>query len=305
VISKTFIERYFVLFLYISILFLAIYLVRYGYVALDIRSLNYTYLGLSFFFLFFGFLVHALCWHGVCKQSIKDISLSVAITSHGLSIFGKYIPGKVWAVVGRATYLSRIGVALTTTAQLSLHTLLLSVWAGLILGIAGLVLVDRMSAYLPGMLLLLSLLSVFLFAPIHKIAWVDKIMKRVNGDNLPLARLNVADHLRNVPLFFLFWLCWSVGFYLLLQALFPHTVHGVGTALAFPFATTIGILAFFFPGGLGVREGCLVLYLVKSGLLMEDAALVSIVARMWFVVGEIFIFATAVFLKVRSSKKTG
>ena len=302
--SKTFIEKYFVFFLYLSILFLAIYLVRYDYVALDIGSLNYGYLALSFLFLFLGFLLHALCWYGVCKRSIKDISLSVAIVSHGLSIFGKYIPGKVWAVVGRATYLSRIGVALTTTAQLSLYTLLLSTWAGLILGIAGIVLVDRMRVYLPGMVLLCALLSVFIFTPVYNIKWIGNVIRRFNRDNPPLARLHAGDHLRTVPLFFLFWLSWSIGFALLVQAVSPHTVQGISIALAFPFATTIGILAFFSPGGLGVREGCLVLYLVKGGLLMEDAALISIVARVWFVVGEMFIFFVAVLLRISSTKKT-
>jgi hypothetical protein len=302
--GKSFLEKYFVLFLYVSLLFLVVYLVRYDYVALDVGSLNCGYLGLSFLFLFFGFFVHALCWYGVCKRSVKHVALSTAIASHGLSIFGKYIPGKVWAIVGRATYLSRIGVALTTTAQLSLYTLLLSIWAGMVMGIAGLVFVDRMSVYLPGMALLWVLLSVLLFAPVHKMAWIGAVMERVNRENFPLARLHAADHLRTIPLFFLFWLSWSIGFLFLVYALFPHTVHGLSTGLAFPFATTIGIMAFFFPGGLGVREGCLVLYLVKSGMPLEDATSISIAARGWFIVGEVFIFLTALVLNVGVTKET-
>jgi hypothetical protein len=37
---------------------------------------------------------------------------------------------------------------------------------------------------------------------------------------------------------------------------------------------------------------------------MEDATLVSIVARGWFVVGEIFIFSAALLLKKNATKET-
>ena len=53
-----------------------------------------------------------------------------------------------------------------------------------------------------------------------------------------------------------------------------------------------------------MREGCLVLYLVKGGLVMEDVTLISIAARVWFIVGEMFIFATALMLKTITANET-
>ena len=69
--------------------------------------------------------------------------------------------------------------------------------------------------------------------------------------------------------------------------------------MGFPFAASIGIIAFIFPGGLGIREGFLVLYLVSSGMLTGDATLVSIAARIWFILGEVFMFVLVIFLKFR------
>ena len=82
-------------------------------------------------------------------------------------------------------------------------------------------------------------------------------------------------------------------------------MHGLGleVALAFPFAATIGILVFVFPGGLGVREGLLVFYLVSAGLPLENATVLSIVARLWFLVGEVSIFALAVALRMASGRR--
>jgi len=301
--KKTFLERLYTILLYTSLAFLACYLVQYDYIALPIERLNYYYLILSFLFLFAGFLVNAFCWYLVCKQSTQKVSLAVAILSHGLSIFGKYVPGKVWTIVGRATYLSRIGVPLTTTAHLSVYMLGLSIWVGLLLGIIGSLSIDLMPQYLSVLVFSWVLLSILLFIPIYRIQLIGNLMQRISPNNFAFPQLNFADHLRYLPSFFFFWLCWTIGFFFLLRSLFPTAPLELHTSLAFPFATTIGIVAIIFPGGLGVREGCLVFYLVKCGLVMENATLVSIVARMWFIVGEIFIFVTALLVKTSAFKE--
>ena len=296
-------HKYFMLFVYISLIFLAIFLFNYGYVKVEIDRLDYKYLALSFFFLFMGFLGNAFCWYLICRQSTKKISFLEAVASHGLSIFGKYIPGKVWTILGRATCLSRIGISLTTTTQLSIYTYLLSVWSGFGLGIVASIFISFLKKYLWVLVILWVLFCIVLFSPIYKIQFINNVIKKIGRDNLPLRQLNFTTAVNKLPAFFLFWLCWSLAFLFLLKSLFPTTEFEFHSALAFPFATTIGIVAFIFPGGLGVRESCLVFYLVNTGMLMENAALASIVARIWFTIGEIFTFILAAVLKVKFLEK--
>ena len=51
------------------------------------------------------------------------------------------------------------------------------------------------------------------------------------------------------------------------------------------------MLAIFAPGGLGAREGVLVAYLMLAGQTAADATTVAVVARLWFLVGELALFA--------------
>ncbi len=61
--------------------------------------------------------------------------------------------------------------------------------------------------------------------------------------------------------------------------------------LVFPLSGTLGILAGFAPGGIGVREGLMVSCLVLAGFEITEAATISIASRLWFLIGESFIFA--------------
>ncbi|MFH0813936.1 MAG: lysylphosphatidylglycerol synthase transmembrane domain-containing protein [Pseudomonadota bacterium] len=299
--SKHLLKKYFTLFFYLSLVFLVIYLLRYDYLRIQIDKLNYGYLGISFFFLFSGFLLNAFCWYLVCEKLSKSISLGDAISSYGLTIFGKYMPGKVWGLVGRAAYVSRAEGSLKTATQLSFYTQFLSIWVGGGLGLIGLVVIKPLLNYLWAIVLLWVLLTIIIFLPQQKLQFLNNVTKKFNRDNHPLTHFTNAAH--NLPTFFLFWLCWTLAFIFLIESLFPGLPIAWYTSLAFPFATTLGIMAFIAPGGLGVRESFMVFYLVHSGMSLEDATLVSVVSRVWFIVGEIFIFIVAICLKYHFLKK--
>ncbi|MEZ5196557.1 MAG: hypothetical protein R2764_09195, partial [Bacteroidales bacterium] len=77
---------------------------------------------------------------------------------------------------------------------------------------------------------------------------------------------------------------------------------GFHVAFAFPLSVTIGLLAIIFPGGLGVREGILVGYMVLTGMPIQIATVITLYARLWFISGEIFIFLLALGLRVTGRK---
>ncbi len=87
--------------------FLAVALYRAEY--LKIPEINsYFFMGVSILFLLLGILVLNLNWKNILKQSFNlNISYKDAVVSNGLSIFTKYIPGKVLVIMGRALYISK------------------------------------------------------------------------------------------------------------------------------------------------------------------------------------------------------
>jgi uncharacterized protein (TIRG00374 family) len=57
-----------------------------------------------------------------------------------------------------------------------------------------------------------------------------------------------------------------------------------------PLANNIGIISFFAPSGLGVRESVMVGYLVLAGIPTREAISIAVVCRLWFFAEEVFIF---------------
>lgn len=88
------------------------------------------------------------------------------------------------------------------------------------------------------------------------------------------------------------WCVWGLAFAILVQAITGADLS-MAVGLSFPLAVTLGILTIVAPGGLGVREGLLGIYLVQLGLSPVDAIMVAVTSRLWFLVGEALTFLLA------------
>jgi hypothetical protein len=100
------------------------------------------------------------------------------------------------------------------------------------------------------------------------------------------------------PWFVLVWVFWGFGFYSLVASITAAKVWSVG--FAFVISATVGIIAFFVPGGIGVREGALCFLLIQSGYSVDMAVTLAIGSRIWFLTGEIFIFICGLLAKVNN-----
>ena len=119
--------------------------------------------------------------------------------------------------------------------------------------------------------------------------------KRTLKKEISIPKLSLQSTVAVLPWFILTWLLWSIGFFLLVASLVPDKISPA-VGLGFPLAGTLGIMAIIAPGGLGVREGVMVGYLNLAGLSLPEATTISITARLWFLIGEIFIFIVGIIL---------
>lgn len=294
-------KHWFNILIYISIIFLIFALIKADYLKVPVIH-NFGYLILSFLFLFIGFMYQALNWHSVLKNNYK-ITFGDALRSVGLAIFAKYIPGKIMIIIGKTGYINKYykypNDALITH---SLDNQIIVLWSGLLVGSIGLFVENSFFSWFWVVLLLFLAMTLFIFTNIfHSI--FDKISKKIfKKKKINIPKLSFKQVIRVLPVFIFYWTFFTLGFYFFSSSLMPERIPFL-TAFSFPLAATLGILFIISPGGLGFREGILTAYLVIFGISTQDATTISISSRLWFLIGEIFIFALAFILEIAKKQK--
>jgi uncharacterized membrane protein YbhN (UPF0104 family) len=287
-------KRYARLLTYVSFVFLVIALYRANYLRIP-RFVNLWALAGSIPFLLAGFVMNGVCWQRTLKAAGYPARLDDCIASVGLSIFTKYIPGKLWMIVGRATYVAaRTGAPVSRLSSLSLNAQMIALWLGLVFGFAGLVMLRGLHLWGWMVAGLWAVLSAIIFSPYaHGIAEI--VLRRLLKKEISLPQLPWHAAWRVMGWFALYWVCYSAGFYLLVASMlggFPPLAVGG----AYPLAGTLGILTVFAPGGLGTREAVLTGYLRLAGVELARATSIALAARLWFLAGEAAIFLTGLAL---------
>ncbi len=282
--------------LYLSLLFFAWYLYKTDYLVFNDVSVDPLFMGLSILFLLSGFIVSALSWGNALSVHQIRIPQKTALISHGLPVFAKYIPGKIWVILGRASYVSRKGIPLKLTSLISLKEQLIYLLLGLLICCIPVFLFTGNKWFGIAILLSALVLGLVIFSPfLHRftLKTVEKILKK--QIDLPLLRL--TDAVKISYYIIIYWTLWMIAFSLLLYSVFPAQTNW-SMAFAFPAGVTYGVLAIFLPGGIGVREGIFTAYLTASGMPIENAATISMISRLWFIAGEMGIFLIALTLKI-------
>lgn len=283
--------------IYVSILFLFIYLYRLDYFAFEDVHFKLTPLIISILLLFVGYVFSALSWWNILYRHNIKILRKQAITSHGLAIFAKYIPGKIWVILGRASKVADYtNKPISELSFLSLKEQLVYLLVGILISIIPVYLLYGLSLIF--LVVLLSGIGLFLIIfnrTIHNLfLWVlGKLLKKTPEIPLMTIRNGIKLSLYNV----LLWISWTIAFYF-----FGYSIEedfSLNLAFVFPISVVYGVLAIIMPGGIGVREGIITAYLVMSGVELEMATTISVLSRIWFVLGEVFIFLLAVVLQIK------
>ena len=274
---------------YVSLIFVGVVLYRFDYLHMP-RIESYALLASTLGLQLAGFLLLVVSWKVLLARGACPIRFSEGLAALGLSVLGNYVPGKVWLIIGRAGYISaRRGYSFSKTSVLSLHAQLVTLWVGLALGAAGAFAVGGGRLWGPLIALLWLALTLTIFSRgVHGL--VARVVGRLLGRHVSIPLLAFDSTLQAAAWTAIAWIAWSLAFYLFLLAIGVADVSPLD-GLAFPLAATLGVLAVFAPGGLGAREGVLVAYLVLTGHSAAEATTVAVAARLWFLGGELALFA--------------
>jgi glycosyltransferase 2 family protein len=287
--------------IYISLIFLACSLYKAEY--LKVPTVFYPLPLLSSFVLMFtGFIISAISQQRLLSVSGLQISVSHSLPMEGLNIFGKYIPGKMWVVMGKAFYISQhYNYSIPELSLLFIQAQIVTMWYGLALGVAGLLVNGEFHLLgLTGLILLMAF-TIFIF-PCFWHKKIENIINKLFKKQIRLPSLSIRDFFYLMPWFLGTWICWGLGFYLFAEGLSAQPIR-YSVSFCFPLAGTLGIAFLFAPGGIGIRESLMVGFLVMTQIDISPAITISAASRLWFLIGEIFIFSVGLLVNQHFKKR--
>ncbi len=214
-----------------------------------------------------------------------------------ISNVAKYLPGSVWALPGRAFLYQRNGIT-------TMHSVMAVFWEVLLMvagaGVTALLSLRLVSYYVSSTAIYAGLfVGAVLFAIIVWGIGSGRIVNWLKARQLPVmvqrlidqrvVWLTLGDYARVIATYILAWCMIGLSFAGMVYAIHPHLNTRDVIEIIGLYAGTwmIGFLVIITPGGIGVRDGLIILGL--SVFILEPIpALAAIIARIGWTLAEIF-----------------
>jgi uncharacterized membrane protein YbhN (UPF0104 family) len=263
---------------------------------------RWVILPLPFLLYALSFLIVAVGWKEVLAVLGERIRLGRASWIVIYSQFGKYLPGKVWAVLGRVYLARQDGIQERHSAVSMIIETIYLFMTSLVLFAFSLFFYRGLptKAYL--FLALVPLTLVWIYPPWFNLI-VNFLLKRIRQKPVEF-RPTVRQAAKLMLIYLVVWLVQSLGFYFLILSF--HSIDARAAAIlpgAYSLSWILGVVVLVAPGGLGVREGVFALLLgpVIPGALNVVASLLS---RLWITVSELLLLGS-IFLIQKLRRKDG
>lgn len=238
----------------------------------------------------FSYFIQIWAWYVITLKLGIAVSFQETVTSWFYSQLGKYLPGKIWLLLGRLYFYESKGKPrkeISIALYFEIVTMLLA--AGLLF-LASLLFIKEIHLdFLKGSFWWIGLLFILAFFSLH-----PRVLEK--GFNWILFRFQKEPLIFSISYLDILWillicvLTWAlegVGFYLFVDSIFPVSLHQILFLTgALAFSSTLGLVAIFAPSGLGVREGVLV-YLLSFMMPGPVAVIISILTRIWMTLIDI------------------
>jgi len=230
----------------------------------DFGHLNYYYLTLATICLIYANIFPVFAWKYLLGCLGGEISAKRAMRTWFVANAGRYLPGKVWQIAGIVYLCEQEGIS----RKISLQSMIYSQFTASYLGLLFLFVLfrDMLATKIGGIypdLIFYAVLAASL------VIFIPGILKGGLNYLLTLLRKSPLEHdlsfrqiLSYVFLQLVNWLNIGLTFYLFVLAFKSLSLQQhPQIVFILPAAWTVGLLAVFVPGGIGVREGVLTMFL--------------------------------------------
>jgi len=248
---------------------------------------NVGFLLISFIILLIRLSITVGIWKKLLNKLGSKLSYKKCFKVWFMSLLGKYLPGRVWASLGRIYLAQAEGVPKRTSFTSLVYEYSLSSMSAFIFGVVLLLIYmgkGQISAFMPFLYFM-----PFVFFILHPKIFsgiANFILNKLKKEpiNLDFTYLEIFGFM---GLYLVNWLVMALAFYYFVNSIYPVELS-VYPVLAGMLALSIlaGFLCFFVPAGLGVREGVLT-GLLSIYLPLEIAIVIAIGSRIWITLGEL------------------
>ncbi|MCG8415341.1 MAG: flippase-like domain-containing protein [Pseudomonadales bacterium] len=235
-----------------------------------------------------------LAWHLLLgTQKKHGFKLSESAAHIGVTLLGKYIPGKIWGLLGRAYLMTTREVTAETAAQLLLLDQFLTFYTGLTVGAIALVSVIQLELGLLALFVAAIISPVVARFNVTVITWMmnslgNLISKWRYTLNLRKDAITELALMKAMGVYFIHWIAIGIVLFLLYYPALETqpTINCLLIVAAIPLAMLSGFVALWAPGGIGVREAVIVAIL-SLNLNLELALSIAITYRFICVLNDL------------------
>ena len=241
-------------------------------------SFNPVLMAVSFMIFCLAYTFLPWIWRKLLYYMGYEISFGDAWDIFYIGNLGRYIPGKVWTIAGMAYMAEKVGIPATIAGTSVVFANAYSLVSSFVFFILFLILRGTYSTS-GGFLWLLPvffIMAVVFIFPYNLERVLNVVLKRFGKNHVKIG-ITTLTALKIVALYFVSGVLFGFAFWIFITAFIGWgLINPLFAASAYIIAYWIGFLAFFVPGGLGVREGTLGLLFmgyIPAGVLIIIAGL--------------------------------
>jgi len=235
-------------------------------------------LSLSFLFCVLSIYLNAYAWKYIVKWFGKEFKSNNLVSFYVLTNILKYVPGGIWHFVERFNFLKKI-----SNSKIALYSTLIEPYfmlsGSFLLASLGLI----FSPFYIFFIVPLAFLNrKFIFLILKRLGAlkgkVFEVLKLKNSKDQFEERINIISFFPTRALFLEigFVLSKFIGFYICLNTFYAsNTLNIIFLLVIFSLSWSLGLVVPAAPGGVGVFEACLLLFVGKS--IPQNLVIVSLV----------------------------
>ncbi len=267
------------------------------------NQINIFNLMLGIIFLTIFFFLRGYLWHLIVREK-TEINLFESLNLWAISEFKRYVPGSIWAFLGRTFSFEKKGIKKKDTAFFLFYEAQFFILGCIIvslLSISKILDLFNVNNY-SGIIFFTIYILFFLFFIIF--IFNASLSKKNNIKIIKLVlsifpKFNYIKNIKFLSLSSLAVFAFGLGSYFSSIALFNLDIRNfLIDSSFFTFSILIGYLSIITPMGLGVREGIIILGFSKI-LGIENAGILAIFTRFVLIISELFF----IFLTIKLSSK--
>jgi len=237
-------------------------------------ELNYWFLALAVLTFLFFYLLEGIGYYIYVKLVHGKVPFMKILKARYVSDMGRYIPGKVWTYLGRIYLLKNYDITKTQILTSSMLEMAIMALGSILVFAISLLFWDlKIGVWIYVIFLLIPLILLFVHPKI--LNFFLHLVQKLTKKELIKIRTKYSQLLWTIPFYLFYWLIYGLGSYLIIRSLTEISFTKIPIIIGiFSISWLIGFVSFIAPGGLGVREGLLTLFLIF--LMPEPIAIIAV-----------------------------